>query len=105
MYMAKNDDKIVDTEPKLTPAQELEAVKAQLRAAEMKLASAGITKDLEPMVLDKVRAGLSREQAFECARRQALYDKAWTDSVKEKDPAVAKEILTTGVREALRTTS
>ena len=103
--MAKNDDKIVDTEPKLTPQQELEQVRTQLRAAEMKLASAGITKDLESAVLDKMRCGLSRDQAVECARRQALYDKAWTDSQAAKDPVQAKEILTTGVREALRTTT
>ena len=90
----------------LTPEQENQILKEKLREAEAKLLRSGIVGDIEADVVWRMQQGLSREQAIECARRQALYDKALKDAKAVGDPSkdgAAKEILDAGVRAALRT--
>ena len=89
-------------EVELTPDQQIAALQAELTKVKSQLAKSGMTKDLEEKVIEKMRAGLSREQAIECARRQQLYDEAYANSKTIKDPAEAKTALDAGIRDALR---
>ena len=62
---------------------ELASVKQQLDRAQNLMLSAGLAMpETEPLVVAKMRAGLSRQDAIVCARRQVLYDQAIAEADK-----------------------
>jgi hypothetical protein len=65
-------------------------LKAQLKAAEAKLVRAGVSPEIEALVAQKIRMGLSREDAMVCARRQVLHDAVVAEHEAVIDAAVAK---------------
>src|ERR1017187_9970284 len=71
-------------------ATEVAELKKQLAAAEDKMLWAGLpsSPEFDALVAVKMRAGLSREQAIECSRRQVLS----SEVTKDRDAAVAKAI-------------
>ena len=69
---------------------EVTALKAQLAAAEAKLVRAGVSPEIEALVAQKMRMGLSREDAMVCARRQVLHDAVVAEHEAVIDAAVAK---------------
>ena len=72
----------------LTPEQELAQVKAKLADAQRQLARAGVTADIEPQVLARMRMGLSREDAIVCTRRHILSEQVTERALKEVKPVV-----------------
>jgi len=83
---------IAETEIQTSPgdsAEEVAALKAKIEQAQNRLLFFGLTAEVSPeidaLVKQKMRAGLSREQAIECARRQVL-----SESIAVERDAVVK---------------
>jgi hypothetical protein len=72
-----------------TEAEELREqnrlLQEQLATANKKLQSNGISEDIAPLVTEKIRLGLTRDQAVVCARRQVIHDA----EIKKQNEAIA----------------
>lgn len=79
-----------------SPEEEIALLKAQLSEANQKLAKAGVSKDIEPMVAARMRMGLSREDAIVCSRRHVLSEQAIKEADSLKPVVVMKEIEVDG---------
>jgi hypothetical protein len=73
-------------------ATEIAELKKQLAAAEDKMLWAGLptSPEFDALVAQKIRAGLDRESAILCARRQTLHDAVVKDHEAVVAAAVAK---------------
>lgn len=77
-------------------AAENEKLKSELASTQKQLQQLGVVADeLRPMVEAKMRAGLSKDDAVQAARRQHAHDKIIAESLKLKSeiPITDKESL------------
>ncbi len=83
------ETKIEETSGETTEVAEL---KAKIAAAENKMLWAGLptTPEFDALVAQKMKMGLSREDAVICARRQVLTDAVVAEHEAVIDAAVAK---------------
>src|SRR5438045_591076 len=66
---------------------ELEALRGIVRQLEAQLKSSGITEDIRDDVQQRIRMGLSQQDAVEVVRRQRAHDQ----QLKEQQTATAKQ--------------
>lgn len=62
--------------------KEIQELREKLAKAEARLTSSGVSPEIEELVRIKMRAGLSRDDALVCARRQVAHDKVIAEEAK-----------------------
>jgi hypothetical protein len=72
----------------LSVEEQLKEVTAKLTQAQAQLAKAGVSTDMEPQVIARMRMGLSREDAIVCTRRHILSEQVVQRAAKEAKPIV-----------------